>query len=135
MKKILLLLSLFSYILTAQTLPTEKVFFASDRLHYDVGDSVFISGWLMRTDNKTTLPYSRYLYLEMVDNNDSIYARQKLSVGENGEFFTVLPLVTSTHYGMYYLRAYSKMMCNFSDITIPSYPVEICKGDFTIRNG
>ncbi len=134
MKKILLLLSLFSYILTAQTLPTEKVFFASDRLHYDVGDSVFISGWLMRTDNKTTLPYSRYLYLEMVDNNDSIYARQKLSVGENGEFFTVLPLVTSTHYGMYYLRAYSKMMCNFSDITIPSYPVEICKGDFTMRN-
>lgn len=128
---LLFLLASFASLSMAQTLPTEKVFFASDRMHYDIGDSIYISGWLTRTDNKVTLPYSRYLYVEMVDCNDSIYTRQKISVDDHGGFSTVLPLNASTQYGTYFLRAFTKMMCNFSDITIPSYPIEIRKEGFT----
>lgn len=128
---LLFLLATFASLSMAQTLPTEKVFFASDRMQYDIGDSIYISGWLTRTDSKATLPYSRYLYVEMVDCNDSIYTRQKISVDDHGGFSTVLPLNASTQYGTYFLRAFSKMMCNFSDITIPSYPIEIRKEGFT----
>ncbi len=128
---LLFLLASFASLSMAQTLPTEKVFFASDRMHYDIGDSIYISGWLTRTDSKTTSPYSRYLYVEMVDCNDSIYTRQKISVDQHGGFTTVLPLNASTQYGTYFLRAFSKLMCNFSDITILSYPIEIRKEGFT----
>lgn len=135
MKHLLLFIfSFLSSLAVAQTLPTEKVFFASDKMHYDIGDTIYINGWLMRSDNKTTLPYSRYLYLEMVDQNDSIYTRQKISVDDHGAFTTVLPLEGSTHYGVYFLRAFSKMMCNFGDITIPSYPIEIRKEGFTTHH-
>ncbi len=60
---ILVLMLVFSFIAEAQTLPTEKVFFASDRISYKLGDTIRIAGWLTRCDDKTGEPYSRYLYV------------------------------------------------------------------------
>jgi len=130
---IILMSIMIAYMGMAQTLPTEKVFFASNRMHYASGDTIRVSGWLVRTDNMTTLPYSQYLYLEMVDASDSIFARQKISVDENGAFTTLLPIDFKAPQGAYFLRAFSKMMCNFSDITIPTFPIEIRKEGFTAR--
>ena len=129
MKKsvILLLMLVFSFIAEAQTLPTEKVFFASDRISYQLGDTIRIAGWLTRCDDKKGKPYSRYLYVELTNGKDSILRRQKLGVDEQGAFHTVMPIDITVPYGIYFLRAYSKMMCNFSDITIPTNPIEISK--------
>lgn len=60
---ILVLMLVFSFIAEAQTLPTEKVFFASDRISYQLGDTIRIAGWLTRCDDKKGEPYSRYLYV------------------------------------------------------------------------
>ncbi len=124
---ILVLMLVFSFIAEAQTLPTEKVFFASDRISYQLGDTIRIAGWLTRCDDKKGKPYSRYLYVELTNGKDSILRRQKLGVDEQGAFHTVMPIDITVPYGIYFLRAYSKMMCNFSDITIPTNPIEISK--------
>lgn len=39
-----------SFVAKAQTLPTEKVFFASNRMSYQLGDTIQIDGWLTRCD-------------------------------------------------------------------------------------
>lgn len=121
------LMLLLYFIAKAQTLPTEKLFFASNRMSYQLGDTIQIDGWLTRCDNKTGTPYSRYLYVELTDDKDSILCRQKLVVDARGAFHTSMPIDFSAPYGIYYLRAFSKMMCNFSDITIPTSPIEISK--------
>ncbi len=135
MKKsvVFVLMLVFSVIVKAQTLPTEKVFFASDRMSYQLGDTIQIDGWLTRCDNMTGAPYSRYLYIELTDDKDSILCRQKLVVDDRGAFHTAMPIDFSAPYGIYYLRAFSKMMCNFSDITIPTYPIEISKDGTATR--
>ncbi len=89
---ILVLMLVFSFIAEAQTLPTEKVFFASDRISYQLGDTIRIAGWLMRCDDKTGEPYSRYLYVELTNGKDNILRRQKLGVDEQGAFHTVMPI-------------------------------------------
>lgn len=49
---ILVLMLVLSFIAEAQTLPTEKVFFASDMMSYKLGDTIQIAGWLTRCDDK-----------------------------------------------------------------------------------
>lgn len=133
MKKsvIFVLMLVLSLVASAQTLPTEKVFFASDRMSYQLGDTIQIDGWLTRCDDKMGAPYSRYLYMELTNNKDSVLSRQKLVVDERGSFHTAMPIDFTVPYGIYFLRAYSKMMCNFGDITIPTYPIEISENGFT----
>lgn len=94
MKKsvVFVLMLVFSVIVKAQTLPTEKVFFASNRMSYTLGDTIQIDGWLTRCDNMTGTPYSRYLYMELTDNKDSILRRQKLVVDDRGAFHTAMPI-------------------------------------------
>ncbi len=65
--------------------------------------------------------------MELINSNDSVLSRQKLVVDEQGFFHTVMPIDFTAPYGIYFLRAYSKLMCNFDDITIPTYPIEISK--------
>lgn len=136
MKKsvVFVLMLVLSLVAKAQTLPTEKVFFASNRMSYTLGDTIRIDGWLTRCDNKTGTPYSRYLYMELTDNKDGILCRQKLVVDDRGAFHTAMPIDFSAPYGIYYLRAFSKMMCNFNDITIPTYPIEISKDGTATRD-
>lgn len=133
MKKsvILVLMFVLSLVANAQTLPTEKVFFASNRMSYQLGDTIQIDGWMTRCDDKMGAPYSRYLYMELTNNKDSVLSRQKLVVDDRGSFHTAMPLDFTAPYGIYFLRAYSKMMCNFGDITIPAYPIEISENGFT----
>lgn len=132
MKKsvIFVLMLVLSLVASAQTLPTEKVFFASNKMSYQLGDTIQIGGWLTRCDDKTGAPYSRYLYMELTNDKDSVLSRQKLAVDERGAFHTVMPIDFAAPYGIYFLRAYSKMMCNFGDITIPTYPIEISENGF-----
>ncbi len=131
---IFVLMLALSLVASAQTLPTEKVFFASNRMSYQLGDTIQIAGWLTRCDNKIGAPYSRYLYMELTNGKDSILCRQKLVVDERGIFHAAMPIDFTAPYGIYFLRAYSKMMCNFSDTTIPTYPIEISKDGTATNN-
>lgn len=111
--------------LYSQVLPSEKLFFMSDKTRYEQGDTVWVEGRVMRSDNDTTfIPYSRYVYVELADECDTVLVRQKLVCDSIGNFITRVPIGYWLP-GYYYLRAYSKVMANFAPETLPIFPVRI----------
>ena len=109
--------------LYSQVLPSEKLFFMSDKTRYEQGDTAWIEGRVMRSDNDTTfIPYSRYVYVELADERDTVLVRQKLVCDSVGNFITRMPIDYWVP-GYYYLRAYSKVMANFAPETLPVFPV------------
>ena len=117
-------LILFSLSVSAQVLPIEKVFLISDRLDYNEGDSILLEGKVMTGDTLAT-PYGRYLYVELFDDKDSLISRQKLVNETNGDFISKMQVDYGLKKGIYYLRAYTKLMQNFSNDTYPIVPVRI----------
>lgn len=108
-----------------QVLPSEKLFFMSDRTRYEQGDTAWIEGRVMRSDNDSTfIPYSRYVYVELADERDTVLVRQKLVCDSIGNFITRMPIDFWLP-GYYYLRAYSKVMANFAPETLPIFPIRI----------
>ena len=109
----------------AQVLPSEKLFFMSDKVRYEQGDTAWVEGRVMRSDNDTTLiPYGRYVYVELADERDTVLVRQKLVCDSIGNFITRVPIDYWLP-GHYYLRAYSKVMANFAPETLPIFPIQI----------
>ena len=112
----------------SQVLPSEKLFFMSDKVWYEQGDTAWIEGRVMRSDNDTTfIPYSRYVYVELADERDTVLVRQKLVCDSVGNFITRVPIDYWLP-GYYYLRAYSKVMANFAPETLPIFPIQIGEG-------
>lgn len=127
MKRALTYLFIFTYTLYiyGQVLPNEKVYFQTDKMAYSYADTLIVEGKLMRADqNDTSVPYSRYVYVEFFNENDSVLTRQRLSVDEQGAFRSYLPM-NGYPQGVYYLRAFSKMMGNFPSTTFPIFPIEV----------
>lgn len=113
--------------LSAQVLPSEKLFFMSDKTSYEQGDTAWVEGRVMRSDNDSTLiPYSRYVYVELADERDTVLVRQKLVCDSVGNFITRVPIDYWLP-GYYYLRAYSKVMANFAPETLPIFPIRVGK--------
>ena len=92
-----ILLSLFLFLAfssaSAQVLPSEKLFFVSDQSRYMQGDTAWIEGRVMRSDNDTVIrPYGRYIYVELADARDTVMVRQKLVCDSVGNFITRIPI-------------------------------------------
>lgn len=112
----------------SQVLPSEKLFFMSDKVRYEQGDTAWVEGRVIRSDNDTTLvPYSRYVYVELADERDTVLVRQKLVCDSVGNFITRVPIDYWLP-GYYYLRAYSKVMANFAPETLPIFPIQVGEG-------
>lgn len=122
--KLLLTVLLFPTGISAQILPIEKVFLSSDRLDYNDGDSILLEGKVMTGDTLTT-PYSRYVYVELFNDKDSLICRQKLVCETNGDFISQMQVDFGLRKGYYYLRAYTKLMQNFPGETFPIFPIRI----------
>lgn len=125
-----ILLSLFLFLAfssaSAQVLPSEKLFFVSDQSRYMQGDTAWIEGRVMRSDNDTVIrPYGRYIYVELADARDTVMVRQKLVCDSVGNFITRIPIEYEWYPGYYYLRAYSKVMANFAPETLPIFPIQV----------
>ena len=86
---------------------TEKIVLASDRMNYGLGDTISLFGQICPTD---TLNYSRYLYVELITQQDSILLRNKLKSDDKGRFSANLPVETYWQQGTYNLRAYTRLM-------------------------
>lgn len=122
--RLILLLCLLSLDTSAQILPVEKVFLSSDRLDYNEGDSILIEGKVMTGDTLTT-PYSRYVYVELFNDKDSLICCQKLVCETNGDFTNRMHVDFGLKKGYYYLRAFTKLMQNFPGETYPVFPIRI----------
>lgn len=122
--RLILVLLLLPIGMSAQILPIEKVFLSSDRLDYNDGDSILLEGKVMTGDTLVT-PYSRYVYVELFNDKDSLICRQKLVCETNGDFISQMQVDFGLQKGYYYLRAYTKLMQNFPGETYPIFPIRI----------
>lgn len=91
----------------------EKIYIQTDKPYYTAGENIWYSAYLLNGVTHTTSLKSSVIYVELINENDSIISEQKLfteSVSVNGDF--VLPLDLTD--GTYLLRAYTNYMRNQS---------------------
>jgi hypothetical protein len=95
-----------------QNYPSEKVYLHFDKPYYAVGDTIWFKAYLTLEQNQLSA-ISRIVYVDMVNNRDSIVQSLRLPV-INGVAYgnIVLPQATFIE-GNYHVRAYTNWMRNF----------------------
>ncbi len=96
------------------------------------GDSLDVEGQVTCMASDRFLPYSHYLYVECISAADSILCRQKVSCKNKGYFRTRLGIEYDWPPGIYYVRAYTRLMMNFGSEGFPVQPFGVNK-EFTGR--
>lgn len=92
-------------------IPYEKLYLQLDKPYFSAGENIWYSGYLFDGFTSLPSPYSRYLYVELINKSDSVLIRQKIakdSLGFNGN----MTLAADFPEGDYKLRAYSWWMQN-----------------------
>ena len=56
------------------------------------GDSVIVQGQVTCLAANRILPFSNYVYVELISPGDSVLVRQKVSCKDSGAFVTALPV-------------------------------------------
>lgn len=105
---------------------SERVFIAPTKTDYCPGDTIAIIGKVISTDT-ISFPYSKYLYVEIFNNKDSVVLRKKLRCNESGYFTAKLSTDILWKADVYYLRAYTRLMQNFKADVYPTIPLQIGK--------
>lgn len=89
----------------------EKLYLQLDKPYYCAGETVWFKGYLL---NAVTLSYprpTRFIYVELVDKQDSVLRRIKVIENWNG-FHNNLNLPRNLPSGHYLLRGYTQWMQN-----------------------
>lgn len=125
------LLCLFGVANLAAQLPhdfrSEQIFLGVAKTEWAPNDTIEANGIVTCLAAKNKHPYSRYLYIELLDSSDSVMVRQKVGCDESGRFSARIPTLSVTGKGVYYLRAYTNLMRNFSGENFALQPVLIGK--------
>lgn len=102
----------------------EKIYIGVEKECVAPGDTFAVYGWLTEAQTFILAPYSRYVYLECLDDGDSVIVRQKLSC-PSGMFRARIPVDLFQTPGPAYIRAYTRLMRNQPEWTFPVCPVQI----------
>ena len=125
------LLSLICSLIASAQLPTdfrsEQIYLNPEKHCYFPGDTIAMEGVVTCMAGERFLPYSNYLYIECFNEQDSVLVRQKVSCKEGGYFSTHLPTDYEWSAGVYYLRAYTQLMRNFSSESFAQQPFLLAK--------
>lgn len=115
------LLSLCYIVAIGQTRPylSERIFIAPSNGYYDIGDTVEVVGQVLSTDYADFYPYSRYVYVDVLDSGSNIVKSQKLVCRDDGSFYTAF-LMGSLPKGQYRVRGYTLFMCNSKSLFLPA---------------
>lgn len=113
MRYIWWLISLFAWGAAAQSLPAERIFLALEKESCMPGDTLFVNGQLLAADSRAHSPHSRYVYVECVDDRDSLLLRQKAACDAKGYFALEIPTQVDWLSNLCYLRAYTRLMQNY----------------------
>lgn len=123
------LLCLFGVANLAAQLPhdfrSEQIFLGVAKTEWAPNDTIEANGIVTCLASGNIRPYSRYLYIELLDSSDSVMVRQKVGCDENGRFRARIPTVSVAGVGVYYVRAYTNLMRNFSGENFALQPVLI----------
>lgn len=95
-------------------LRSEQIFLAPEQTHYNPGDTIRTEGIVTCLSNENLAPYSRYVYIELISGGRNTAVRQKVACDDRGYFRADIPTDTLTSEGEYWLRAYTRLMRNFS---------------------
>lgn len=104
--------SIPNFFQSQRNLLREKLYLHTDKPYYAAGDTIWFRGTLVNADTHSYLVYTNFIYVELINNNDSIIERKKIK--RDGLCFHnnfKLPAELTT--GTYYLRGYTKWMQNF----------------------
>ena len=93
----------------------EKVYVHMDNNAYVQGDTIWYNAFVVRADDNSARPFSRVLYVELLDEQGYLRERQQLVIDRFGQAHGQFALRTDAFPGHYELRAYTKWMLNFHD--------------------
>lgn len=106
---------------------TEQIFIAPDRTAYGLTDTVRVNGVVTCIAHDNIKPYSNYVYIELINSDDSVIVRNKIRLQDNGSFYSVFPIDQFYRKGTYFLRSYTRFMENFSHDSFGVSPILIGK--------
>lgn len=112
---------------------SEQIFLAPQSTVLSPGDTIKIEGVVTCQAHDRMLPYSRYLYIELINGSDIVLTRQKIACDERGYFRAHIP-TDSVTLGQHYLRAYTRLMRNFSLQSFAQLPVSFRRPGSTARD-
>jgi len=91
--------------------PQEKAYLQTDKPYYIAGEDLWFKGYLVNATTHMPIALSRFLYVELIDDADSVITRVKVrkdSLGFSG-FMKLNPKLST---GFYTLRAFTYWMQN-----------------------
>ena len=94
--------------------PQEKVYLHTDRDHYEAGERVWFRAYLVNAVSHVPSDWSQFVYVELRDRQDSLFARVKVGLRDS-VYAGYVPLAKTLPQGDYVLRAYSYWMQNGGD--------------------
>ncbi|MCQ2239463.1 MAG: hypothetical protein MJZ73_09560, partial [Bacteroidaceae bacterium] len=71
---------------------SERVFLAPVTSYCSPSDTLQITGQVLSTSHEDFYPYSRYVYIDLIDANNLVQTTIKARCGDDGYFFTSIPL-------------------------------------------
>jgi len=98
-----------------QIFPQEKIHLHTDRDYYIPGEKIWFKAYLTNAITHQFPTYSRYVYVELINWNDSLISRVMIRPDENGLHYGHLFLSEVVPEGYYTLRAYTQYMTNSGD--------------------
>lgn len=129
MKKFIFIIILNLFVMAAYShdkmFVSERIFIALADQFVFKQDTVKIMGQLLSTDYNDFYPYSRYVYVELIDKNKQVVERKKIRCNDNGSFFTSFILPQNTPNGIYHVRSYTQFMLNCESQQFPIVPLYV----------
>ena len=93
--------------------PQEKLYLQTDKPYYISGEKVFFRAFLLNAFSHTPSDMSRYVYVELINEQDSVKIRQQIRPDEkNNLHYGALSLPEDLPQGTYQIRAYTRFMEN-----------------------
>lgn len=105
-------------------LPGERVYLSIDNSFYNIGDTVTVSAQLFGAGEKQRA-LSEYIYVELFNNQDSVLLRKKVRCIQGKAVSFQIQLEHFWLEPVFYLRAYTRLMQNFSPTTYPVVEIPI----------
>ena len=102
---------------------SEQIALCAQHAACQPGDTVTVQGQVTCLAANQLAPFSKYLYIELINPDDSVMVRQKVSCKPKGSFTAALPVDPLAAYGIYYIRAYTNLMRNFAPESFATQPL------------
>ena len=89
----------------------EKLYLQTDKPYYSAGETIWMKGYLVNAATLRPESLSGFIYVELINRNDSVLSRVKIQRDATG-FSGHIELDQATPAGEYNLRAYTQWMQN-----------------------